>query len=147
MTQFDKMFFYDRFASEFDSKVNMYDTNRRLEVVFNEFLLEENLNNKLFLDAGSGTGWFSKEAILRGANVYSLDVGENILAEVAKKCNSKRVIGSVLEIPFDDNYFDVALCTEVIEHTPDPRKAVNELARVTKKNGIILITQLSQDES
>ncbi len=135
----EKMFFYDRFASEFDSKMNMYDTNRRLDVVFKEFLTEDMFGLK-FLDVGSGTGWFSKEAALRGANVYSLDVGENILAEVTKKCNSTRIIGDALDIPFDDDYFDIVLSTEVIEHTANPKKAVKEMCRVLKKNGILIIT-------
>lgn len=138
--QRDKMFFYDRFAASFDDKMNMYDLRRRIEVVFNDFLKDELLTDKLFLDAGSGTGWFSSEAVQKKARVYSLDVGENILAEVAKKCNSNRIVGSILEIPFDDNYFDIVLCTEVIEHTPDPKIAVAELARVVKKGGILIIT-------
>jgi len=140
MDQHDKMFFYDRFAADFDDKMNMYDLKRRIEIVFDDFLKEELLSDKLFLDAGSGTGWFSSEAVQKKAQVYSLDIGENILAEVAMKCNSNRVVGSVLEIPFNDNYFDIVLCTEVIEHTPDPKKAVTELARVVKKGGTLIIT-------
>ena len=135
----DKMLFYDRFADQFDSKMNMYDTNRRLQVIFEE-LLTENIKGKDLLDAGSGTGWFSREAVQRGAKVVSLDVGENILAQVAKKCDSKRIVGSVLDIPSDDEQFDIVISTEVIEHTPDPRRAIREMHRVLKKNGILVLT-------
>lgn len=137
--RYGKMFFYDRFAEQFDDKMNMYDTNRRLQVIFEE-LLTEDLREKALLDAGSGTGWFSREAIVRGAKVVSLDVGENILAQVAKKCDSKRIVGSVLDIPFEDEHFDVVLSTEVIEHSPDPKKAVQEMHRVLKKKGILVLT-------
>ena len=135
----EKMFFYDRFAEQFDSKMNMYDTNRRMQVIFEE-LLTENITGKTLLDAGSGTGWFSREAALRGAKVVSLDVGENILAQVARKCETQRVVGSVLDIPFDDGYFDFVISTEVIEHTPDPRKAIREMHRVLKKKGTLILT-------
>jgi ubiquinone/menaquinone biosynthesis C-methylase UbiE len=135
----EKMFFYDRFAEQFDNKMNMYDTHRRLEVIFKE-LLTENVSGKTLLDAGSGTGWFSREAALRGAKVVSLDVGENILAQVAKKCDTQRIVGSVLNIPFEDDYFDFAICTEVIEHTAHPKEAVQEIYRVLKKNGILILT-------
>ena len=38
ITKNEKMYFYESFADEFDSKMNMYDTNKRLEVIFNELL-------------------------------------------------------------------------------------------------------------
>jgi ubiquinone/menaquinone biosynthesis C-methylase UbiE len=140
MAEFDdKMLFYNRFADQFDSKMNMYDTHRRLDVIFRE-LLTEDIRDKHLLDAGSGTGWFSREAVLRGARVVSLDVGENLLAQVAKKCDSERIVGSVLDIPFPDESFDVIISTEVIEHTPDPKKAVQEMHRVLKKDGILILT-------
>ncbi len=135
----EKMFFYDKFADQFDSKMNMYDVNRRLQVIF-QGLLTEDIKGKLLLDAGSGTGWFSREAVLRGAKVTSLDVGENILSQVAKKCDSERVVGSILDIPFEDGHFDVVISTEVIEHTTDPRKAIYEMSRVLKKGGILVFT-------
>jgi len=55
------MYFYESFAGDFDSKMNMYDTQKRLDVVFNELLTEDIKDLKL-LDGGCGTGWFSKAA-------------------------------------------------------------------------------------
>ena len=135
----EKMFFYDRFAENFDSKMNMYDLNVRINHIF-KLLTIEDLQEKKLLDAGSGTGWFSKEAAQRGAKVFSLDVGENILAQVAKKCETERIAGSVLDIPFADNYFDTVISTEVIEHTNNPKRAIQEMHRVLKKNGVLVLT-------
>lgn len=135
----EKMYFYEQFAKHFDSKMNMYDTNRRLDIVFNE-LLPDTLKGKVLLDAGCGTGWFSKEAYMRGAQVISMDLGQNLLDQVAKKCDSKRIVGSVLDIPFGDNYFDIVISSDVIEHTPDPQKAIREMKRVLKKNGVLALT-------
>ena len=42
----DKEKFYDTIADDFDSIMNMYDTNRRIEVIFNDFLGNDNLKNK-----------------------------------------------------------------------------------------------------
>lgn len=135
----DKMFFYEQFANEFDHKMNMYDTNKRIKVIFDE-LLTENIEHKLLLDAGCGTGWFSQKACERKAHVTSLDLGVNLLDEVAKKCDSNRVVGSILQMPFEDNYFDIVISSEVIEHVPDHKKALSELYRVLKPNGILVIT-------
>ena len=139
ITKNEKMYFYESFADEFDSKMNMYDTNKRLEVIFNE-LLREDITGKKLLDAGCGTGWFSKLSCERGAIVTSMDLGENLLSKVAQKCTSERVVGSILEIPFKDNSFDIIVSSEVIEHVPDPYKAIQELFRVLKPGGTLVLT-------
>jgi ubiquinone/menaquinone biosynthesis C-methylase UbiE len=43
-------------------------------------------------------------------------------------------------IPFDDESFDNILCTEVIEHIPNPEKIIAEMHRVLKPNGFCIIT-------
>jgi len=136
----DKMYFYESFAEEFDSKMNMYDTNKRVQVFYNELLKDEDLNGKELLDAGCGTGWFSKGAAERGANVTSMDLGENLLEQVAKKCESKRVVGSILEMPFENEQFEYVVSSEVIEHTPDPYKALSESYRVLKPGGTLVLS-------
>lgn len=135
----EKMFFYESFAESFDSKMNMYDTQKRLEVVYNE-LLDEDIKGKKLLDAGCGTGWFSKWACDRKAIVTSMDLGEKLLAQVAKKCDSHRIVGSILDMPFADNTFDVIVSSEVIEHVPEPTQAMRELFRVLKPGGILILT-------
>jgi 2-polyprenyl-3-methyl-5-hydroxy-6-metoxy-1,4-benzoquinol methylase len=136
----DKMYFYDEFASEFDEKMNMYDTNKRIVIVFDEMLGSRDLQGKKLLDAGSGTGWFSKAAYERGADVYSLDIGLNLLGLVGQKCDSEKIVGSVLQIPFADNTFDYIVNTEVIEHTPVPMQVIPELYRVLKPAGVLVLT-------
>ncbi len=136
----DKMFFYEKiFAKEFDAKMNQYDLRKRLSVIYEE-LLTEDIGQKRLLDAGCGTGWFSKFACDRGAFVTSMDLGENLLHEVSRKCSSERVVGSILEMPFQDGTFDYVVCSEVIEHVPDPQKALFELHRVLKRDGILVLT-------
>jgi ubiquinone/menaquinone biosynthesis C-methylase UbiE len=134
------MYFYDDFAGDFDAKMNKHETSKRLHIIFDNILNPGEIKGKKFLDAGSGTGWFSKKASEIGASVTSLDVGENILSEVAKKCDTTRVVGSILEIPFPDATFDIVVSTEVIEHTPNPRQAISELCRVLKPSGILIVT-------
>lgn len=135
----EKMYFYESFAEDFDSKMNMYDTNKRIQVVFNE-LLKEDISNKSFLDAGCGTGWFSKAASARGAQVTAMDLGEGLLSKVREKTDVTTVVGSLMDIPFPENSFDIVMSSEVIEHTPDPKEAIKELCRVLKPGGKLILT-------
>jgi len=43
-------------------------------------------------------------------------------------------------IPMDDNYFNLVISTQVLEHLYNPLHTINEIRRVVKDNGIILIT-------
>lgn len=46
----------------------------------------------------------------------------------------------ITDIPVPDASFDVVLCTEVLEHVPDPIATVRELARVVAPQGSLLLT-------
>ena len=139
MDRQDKMFFYERFAEKFDAEMNMYDLRRRLEVVFDELLEGHDLKGKSFLDAGCGTGHFSKMAKERGAFVISLDVGTHLLHQAKNKSDVNGVVSDVQKLCFDRDTFDYVLSTEVIEHTQHPENAVSELIRILKPGGILII--------
>ena len=49
------------------------------------------------------------------------------------------VFSTAYSIPFPDNHFDIALLTQVIEHLEEPQKALNEINRVLKKDGQLII--------
>lgn len=137
----DKEKFYDTIADQFDSVMNMYDTNRRIEVIFDDFLGQEDLGGKLLLDGGCGTGWFTRRAVERGARVTSVDIAPR-LVEITQQKNpaANAVVASILELPFPDHAFDIVISSDVIEHTPDPLKATRELIRVLKPGGKLCIT-------
>jgi len=46
----------------------------------------------------------------------------------------------IISIPEPDKSFDVVLCTEVLEHVPDPVLAIEELARLVRPGGILIVT-------
>lgn len=50
------------------------------------------------------------------------------------------IVSNIVSIPVPDASFDVVLCSEVLEHVPDPVAAVKELGRVLKPGGTLLLT-------
>ncbi|RJO61044.1 class I SAM-dependent methyltransferase [candidate division WS5 bacterium] len=141
-SQSNKTYFYDKMASQhkWDEFANSYETERRLQIIFGGLIAPAELKDRLLLDAGSGGGHFSHAAEQLGAKVVSMDVGINLLRQVDERCNSKKIMGSILDLPFKKKLFDVVLSTEVIEHTPDPLMALRELSAVVKPGGLLLVT-------
>lgn len=51
-----------------------------------------------------------------------------------------QVLGDAQALGFASGIFDVVLCTEVLEHLPEPQKAIDEMFRVLKPGGTLLLT-------
>ncbi len=88
------------------------------------------------LDAGCGEGFSLNK--LRENNIgKKLEGIENSKTAIAisKKINSKLNIrlGSVYSLPYEDNSFDLVICTEVLEHLDNPEKGLFQVMRVSKK--------------
>jgi len=99
------------------------------------------------LEPGCGSGIFSMELARRGANTTLLDISDEAI-EVAKSLHEKNGIscnaveGTILDMPFRDDYFDVCYNMGVLEHfrDGDKQKAIGEMFRVTKPDGKIIVT-------
>lgn len=50
------------------------------------------------------------------------------------------IVSDITTIPAKDSSFDTVMCTEVLEHVPDPVKALNELARLVRPDGWLILT-------
>lgn len=135
-----KELFYDTIADRFDAVMNQYDLRRRIEIVFDDLLARESLAGKTLLDAGCGTGWFAQRAAAQGAHVLALDVGIRLLGITREKCRAKLVAGDVCRLPLVDDTVDIVVCSECIEHTHDPMKALREMCRVLKPGGTLVVT-------
>jgi SAM-dependent methyltransferase len=104
------------------------------------------LRPKSFLDAGCGEGFVAARLLqaMPELAVTGCDVSEEALRVAASSNPQARFVpGSVLELPFPDRSFDVVGCFEVLEHLPGelPRKALSELARVTRGTVLLSVPQ------
>lgn len=85
------------------------------------------------LDAGCGTGLFLRKL---PPGSYGIDISMTALVKAKNYApNAKIFLSDIEKMPFKNNFFDTILCTEVLEHLPNPDKALEEIRRVLKKNG------------
>jgi len=96
--------------------------------------------NKVVLDLGCFNGDISIIIKKNNNKVYGLDASESAI----KIANELGIIAKVgnLENPFsyEDNNFDICVCAEVIEHILDTDFFIEEIKRVLKPNGYLIIT-------
>jgi ubiquinone/menaquinone biosynthesis C-methylase UbiE len=91
------------------------------------------------LDVGCGNGIFTNLVAAQRPNIKV--VGFDRSEEALKYIKTDKLQGDITNIPAADNTFDCITCLEVIEHLPLPtyKKAMEEIARVTKKYAIISV--------
>ena len=140
MTRDSPAYFYERIAERFEGLDHPDDVRRRLRVVFDECLGPTALAGTHTLDAGCGYGLFSAVAVGRGAAVVSVDIGERLVARAVARAGSHGVVADVCELALGDERFDVVISSEMLEHTAAPARAVAELARVLKADGLLVLT-------
>jgi SAM-dependent methyltransferase len=91
------------------------------------------------LDAGCGSGRNMVELARRGA-VTGIEVSDASVSLARERGAGEVISGSVLEMPFASDSFDLATCLDVIEHLEDDLAALRELRRVVAPGGSLLVT-------
>ena len=101
---------------------------------------------ELILDAGSGTGIFTREFLTRGAGVVGLDISHAMLRRAATTnaaLAGRLVAADMVHLPFADCAFDKTVSVTALEFIADAGRAVAELFRVTKPGGVIVVATLN----
>lgn len=85
------------------------------------------------VDVGCGEGPWRSLVRELGAHYLGLDIAQNSTGSVSALCTANA-------LPLADHAVDVVLCTEVLEHVPDPHRAITELKRVLRTGGLAIVT-------
>ena len=102
------------------------------------FLLPYLAASTKMLDVGCGPATITCDFASRVASVIGIEPVEGILekakATVAERdaTNVSFEVGSVYDLRFDDDTFDVSHAHQVLQHLTDPVQAIREMVRVTK---------------
>jgi len=101
--------------------------------------IEDRQRPLVILDVGCGNGWLM--APFAGGNeVYGLDISEANVNKARKKGIKARLHDVETPFPFVQNFFDVVVCSEVLEHLFFPEGVLREINRVLKSGGLCIIT-------
>lgn len=98
------------------------------------------------LDAGCGPGFYIRllSFLYKDIKIIGIDTDIEALSQLRKdnkKKNIRVLYGDLMKpLPFPSNTFDKIIFSEVAEHVPSDTKALKELYRVLKKNGLLVLT-------
>ncbi len=99
--------------------------------------------NEKVLDLGCGEGYLislmSEDISIVGVDISktALKKAENI---TKNKNNVKLEFGNAYKTNYPDKYFDKITCSEMLEHIPEPKKAIVEIHRLIKDDGLVVIS-------
>ncbi len=121
--QSDPAYFYRLLAADSAREVSRY----------------ADLDGALVLDVGGGPGYFADAFAAAGARYAAVeaDVGELAAAGLP---GTNTVLGSGLSLPVADDSVDVCYSSNVLEHVPEPTVMGDEMIRVTRPGGIVVLS-------
>jgi ubiquinone/menaquinone biosynthesis C-methylase UbiE len=108
------------------------------------------------IDLGCGPGYLVAEIVRQapGLHVTGVDLSDDMLAEAeafAQRRGMAQAVsfrkGDVQQIPFEDNSVDLVVSTLSLHHWSDPVAVLNEVARILRPGGSLLIFDLRRDLS
>ncbi len=89
--------------------------------------------NKKILDLGGNH--------LRKRGDFNIrDFSNKVTTANIKKTNGVDIVTNAHNLSIKSSSYEVVICTEVLEHTYNPKKVISEIHRVLKKNGVMIIT-------
>jgi len=102
------------------------------------------------LDVGCGPGVMVKEIAGKGHRVFGMDYSYNMIQKAEARCNVHKRLnlvflqGDIESLPFKESVFDVILCLGVVSYLKSEQKALQEMSRVLKSGGTLILSILNR---
>jgi 2-polyprenyl-3-methyl-5-hydroxy-6-metoxy-1,4-benzoquinol methylase len=143
-TDFKYVEHYQKDAQVFDYFIERNgatkDENRRIAEYIESKIPKK---TKLILDIGCGNAWVAKRFCKKGFNVISMDISHTNVKKALENYpfeNHFGIVADVFNLPFKKNIVDCIISSEVIEHVTNPKLFVENLFRILKPEGALIIT-------
>ena len=91
------------------------------------------------LDIGCGAGFFLKEAQKKGWDVFGVDLSQSMIEYAKKEFKLNLFAGTLSQAHFPANYFDIITMYDLLEHLENPLGTLKEIAKILKRDGLLLI--------
>ena len=104
-------------------------------------LIQPIVRHKTVLELATGTGLIAKSIVNAAAHIEATDASAEMIAEAKRDNRSAKLHFSVQDmfrLPYADKSFDVVIVSNALHIVPRPEKALQEIKRVLKDDGVLI---------
>lgn len=134
--------FWDRVSDKYDvSHTNIIDTHHRrfVEAIKYSDLKHRDKVLNIWARTGEATPYLRDQC--QTIDLFNLEVSPNFILLAKERFPNENFQETDLSsLDFQDEFFDTVLSLETLEHTPDPERFLSEIYRVSKKDGILIMS-------
>ena len=139
---------------------NFWDRNAR---IYNRFMRKDReayekiyelirpiVKAKTVLELATGTGLISQNIVNAAALIEATDASEKMIAEAKRGNRSAKLHFSVQDmfcLPYANNSFDAVIVSNALHIVPQPEKALQEIKRVLKNDGVLIAPTFTHAEN
>lgn len=130
--------------SFWDKNAGRYDRFMRKDAAAYERLYEllrPVVRHRTVLEPAAGTGLIAKNIVNSAAHIEATDASPEMTAEAKRDNRSAKLHFSVQDmfrLPYADGSFDVIIVANALHIVPEPEKALSEIRRVLKDDGVLV---------
>ena len=129
--------FWDKNAGRYDRFM------RKDRAAYDEMyeLIRPIVRHKTVLELATGTGLIAKHIVNAAAHIEATDASAEMIAEAKRDNRSAKLYFSVQDmfcLPYAEESFDVVIVSNALHIVPQPEKALAEIRRVLKDNGVLI---------
>ena len=133
--------FWNKISGVYDFVENIFNGKVNKEIT--QYVASLTDGNDDVLECACGTGMFSLPIARRCRSLIATDFAVGMLAQAQKKCRHQPNVifkkADITSLDYADESFDKIVAANVIHLLDDPRKALDELWRVCRRDGVIII--------
>ena len=138
--------FWDRNAGRYDRFM------RKDRAAYEEMyeLIRPIVRHKTVLELATGTGLIAKHIVNAAAHIEATDASAEIIAEAKRDNQSAKLHFSVQDmfrLPYAEESFDVVIVSNALHIVPQPEKALAEIRRVLKDDGVLIAPTFTHAEN
>lgn len=97
--------------------------------------------NKQVLELATGTGLIAKHIVNSAGSIEATDASPKMIEQAKQGVHSSKLHFSVQDmccLPYADSTFDVVIVSNALHIVPNPQKALGEIKRVLKDDGVLI---------
>lgn len=129
--------FWDKYAGHYDRFM------RKDKAAYEELyaLIRPVVDGKIVLELAAGTGLIAKNIVHQARMIEATDASPGMIAEARRDNASAKLHFSVQDmfsLPYADGTFDTVIAANALHVVPRPEKALEEIRRVLKADGVLI---------